>query len=325
MRTLIIGAVLAAGLACLLAAAPAQGADRVGAPAGGPGRFVLVQNADAPPPDGPMGPGPRLDLKKLQEQMQAARAAEVFRVLEDPLVRSEIGLSAEQEAKVVELHAKTKAVFDRIRDRVQPDSGLEEPGETLSPEEQEARRHEARRAWADAFHEARPELEAMMKEAADLLTDPQREKLKAIMEERGRLGWGTGDLWILTTSRIKQELALDDAQVQAIRDLLKESARKLTDLRQETFAVPPEGASPDRVQQIRQRIETFRQRQHQIADETRQSILSVLTPDQRAKAEARLKQREDKRKEDEERFGGGWMGEPPPPAPPAERDPGDAI
>jgi hypothetical protein len=321
----MIGAVLAAGLACLLAAAPAQGADRAGAPDAGPGRFVLVQNADAPPPGGPMGPGPRLDLKRLQKQMQAARAAEVFRVLEDPLARSEIGLSAEQEAKIVELHAKTKAVFDRIRDRAPPDSGLEEPGETLSPEEQESRRHEARRAWADAFHEVRPELEAMMKEAADLLTEEQREKLKAIMEERGRLGWGTGDLWILTTSRIKQELALDDTQVQAIRDLLRESARKLTEMRETIFAAPPEGETGDRVQQIRRRIETFRKRQEEVADEARQGILALLTPDQRAKAEARLKQREDKRKEDEERFRGGWMGEPPPPAPPAQRDPGDAI
>jgi hypothetical protein len=240
------------------------------------------------------------------------QARRVFSSIGDPIVRSEIGLTAEQDARIAELQKKVQTTFDRIRDRVSLDNSAQEG---LTPEQQQARRGEMFRALADAFRAARPELEAMMQEAIGLLSEEQLAKLREIGQQRDSLGEGNGDLWILTTTRLQEDLGLSDEQVAQIRQILKESATKLTELRKTTFTRSEEASPEDRVQDMRTRIDTFRKSQTEIGTDTRERVLAVLNGEQRPKAEELLKQRGEEQKAKAEQvrsqFGGMMGGERP--------------
>jgi hypothetical protein len=250
--------------------------------------------------------------QRMRERTAMEQARRVFSALGDPLVRSEIGLTAEQDARIAELQKKVQTTFERIRDRVNLDYGAEDQ---LSPEQQQARRREMARALADAFREARPELEAMMQEAVGLLSEEQLAKLREIGQQRDSLGEGNGDLWILTTTRLQEDLGLSDEQVAQIRQILKESATKLTELRKTTFTRSEEASPEDRVQDMRTRIDAFRKSQTEIGTDTRERVLAVLNGEQRPKAEELLKQRGEEQKAKAEQlrsqFGGMMGGERP--------------
>ena len=250
--------------------------------------------------------------QRIRERSAMEQARRVFSSIGDPIVRSEIGLTAEQDTRIAELQKKVQATFDRIRDRVSLDYGAQEG---LTPEQQQARRGEMFRALADAFREARPELEAMMQEAIGLLSEEQLAKLREIGEQRDSLGEGNGDLWILTTTRIKEDLGLSDEQVAQIRQILKEGAAKLTEMRKTTFTRNPEASPEDRVQDMRTRIDTFRKSQTEIGTDTRERVLAVLSGEQRPKAEELLKQRGEEQKAKAEQvrsqFSGMMGGERP--------------
>jgi hypothetical protein len=231
--------------------------------------------------------------QRMRERAAMEQARRVFSSISDPIVRSEIGLTAEQDARIAELQKKVQTTFDRIRDRVSLDNSAQEG---LTPEQQQARRGEMFRALADAFREARPELEAMMQEAIGLLSEEQLAKLREIGEQRDSLGEGNGDLWILTTTRIKEDLGLSDEQVAQIRQILKEGAGKLTEMRKTTFTRSEEANPEDRVQDMRTRIDAFRKSQTEIGTDTRERVLAVLNGEQRPKAEELLKQRGEEQK-----------------------------
>ena len=242
-----------------------------------------------------MGGGGRREAaeQRMRERTAMEQARRVFSSIGDPIVRSEIGLTAEQDARIAELQKKAQATFDRIRDRISLDNSAQEG---LTPEQQQARRGEMFRALADAFREARPELEAMMQEAIGLLSEEQLAKLREIGQQRDSLGEGNGDLWILTTTRIKEDLGLSEEQVTEIRQILKESATKLTELRKTTFTRSEEASPEDRVQDMRTRIDSFKKSQTEIGTDTRERVLAVLNGEQRPKAEELLKQRGEEQK-----------------------------
>ncbi|MGB6919106.1 MAG: hypothetical protein WBF96_11330, partial [Phycisphaerae bacterium] len=229
----------------------------------------------------------------MRERAALGQARRVFRSLDDALIRSEIGLTADQNTRIAELQEKVRTTFERVRDRVSLDYGAQDQ---LTPEQQQARRREMFRALADAFREARPELETMMQEAVGLLSEDQLAKLQEIGNQRDNLGEGNGDLWILTTTRIKEDLGLSDEQVAQIRKILKEGAGKLTELRKTTFTRSEEASPEDRVQDMRTRIDTFRKSQTEIGTDTRERVLAVLDGEQRPKAEELLKQRGEEQK-----------------------------
>ena len=246
--------------------------------------------------------------QRMRERAAMDQARRVFSSIGDPIVRSEIGLTAEQDARIAELQKKVQTTFDRIRDRVSLDNGAQEG---LTPEQQQARRGEMFRALADAFREARPELEAMIQEAVGLLSEEQLAKLREIGQQRDSLGEGNGDLWILTTTRIKEDLGLSDEQVAQIRQILKEGATKLTEMRKTTFTRSEEANPEDRVQDMRTRIDTFKKSQTEIGTDTRERVLAVLNGEQRPKAEELLKQRSEEQKAKAEQLTsqfGGMMG-----------------
>jgi hypothetical protein len=283
------------------------------APMGGDtaARFVLVQDVNQGGGAPPGGWREAAD-QRMRERAATEQTRRVFSSLGDPIVRSEIGLTAEQDARIAELQKKAQTTFERVRDRVSLDYGAQEG---LAPEQQQARRGEMFRALADAFREARPELEAMMQEAIGLLSEDQLAKLREIGEQRDSLGEGNGDLWILTTTRIKEDLGLSEEQVTEIRQILKESATKLTELRKTTFTRSEEASPENRVQDMRTRIDTFRKSQTEIGTDTRERVLAVLNGEQRPKAEELLKQRGEEQKAKAEQlrsqFGGMMGGERP--------------
>ena len=231
--------------------------------------------------------------QRMRERATLDQARRVFSSLSDPIVRSEIGLTAEQDARIAELQKKVQTTFDKIRDRLSLDNSAQEG---LTPEQQQARRGEMFRALADAFREARPDLEAMMQEAVGLLTEEQLAKLREIGQQRDSLGEGTGDLWILTTTRLKEDLGLSDEQVAEIRKILKEGATKLTEMRKTTFTRSEEANPEDRIQDMRTRIDSFKKSQTEIGTDTRERVLAVLNGEQRPKAEELLKQRGEEQK-----------------------------
>lgn len=246
--------------------------------------------------------------QRMRERSALEQARRVFTSISDPLVRSEIGLTADEDARIAELQKKVQTTFERIRDRVSLDYGAQEG---LTPEQQQARRGEMFRALADAFRGARPELEAMMQEAIGLLSEEQLARLREIGQQRDSLGEGNGDLWILTTTRIRQDLGLSDEQVAQIRQILKEGATKITELRKTTFTRSEEANPEDRVQDMRTRIDAFRKSQTEIGTDTRQRVLAVLNGEQRPKAEDLLKQRGEEQKAKAEQLRsqfGGMMG-----------------
>ena len=252
--------------------------------------------------------------QRMRERSALEQARRVFSSIGDPIVRSEIGLTAEQDTRIAELQKKVQATFDRIRDRVSLDNSAQEG---LTPEQQQARRMEMFRALADAFREARPDLEAMMQEAVGLLSEEQLAKLREIGQQRDSLGEGNGDLWILTTTRLKEDLGLSDEQVAQIRQILKEGAGKLTEMRKTTFTRSEEASPEDRVQDMRTRIDAFKKSQTEIGTDTRERVLAVLNGEQRPKAEELLKQRGEEQKAKAEQLrsqfsgmmGGGPSGE----------------
>jgi len=318
----VLAAVCAAGLALGWVAATTEGE-----PVGGDtaARFVLVQ--DMPRGGAAPGGGGEAAEQRMRERSAMVQASGVFRTLDDAIVRSEIGLTAEQEARIAELQKKVQTTFERIRDRVNLDFGAEDPTEDLSPEEQRERRRERFQAWAEAFRGARPELEAMMKEAMDMLSEEQLAKLREIGEQRSTLGEGNADLWILATTRVKADLGLTDEQVTQIREILKETGAKLAELRKTTFTRGEEGDTENRVRNLRERIDAFRKSQTDIGAETRQRVLDVLDADQRAKAEELLTKRDEQRKAKAEQLrnqfgvGGAPGGEGPPGQPGFRRGP----
>lgn len=231
--------------------------------------------------------------QRMRERRAMWQSRRDFASLGDSLMRSEIGLTAEQDTRITELQEEIQKTLERIQDRIKLDYGAQDE---LTPEQQQARRGEMFRALVDAFREARPELEAMMQEALGLISEEQLAKLREIGEQRDSLGQGNGDLWILTTTRIKEDLGLSDEQVAQIRKILKEGATKLTEMRKTTFTRSEEANPEDRVQDMRTRIDTFRKNQTEIGTDTRERVLAVLDGEQRPKAEELLKQRGEEQK-----------------------------
>ncbi|HUX15598.1 MAG TPA: Spy/CpxP family protein refolding chaperone [Phycisphaerae bacterium] len=257
-------------------------------------RFWLVQDAGDRRWGRGRGGAPgreRFSAEQMAERRDRAALNLYFRLLKDPEVRAELELTPDQETRITELHEKVQATVDRIRDQAQLDFGAENPDEQLSPEERRARQREMRRAFAQAFREARPDIEAMIKEAAEILTPEQRDTLGEIARRRWRFRLAGDDLWRLTTPLAQKELGLTDQQVQQIKDLLKEAAEQMQKISEETFEGLEDVPVDERADQMRQRMEQLKSRYDELKRETREQVFAVLTEEQRPKAEAFLKGR----------------------------------
>ncbi|MDD3927265.1 MAG: Spy/CpxP family protein refolding chaperone [bacterium] len=160
--------------------------------------------------------------------------------------------------------------------------------------DQKAKMEQIRKEFADGMkqiqesglsrEETREKINAISKGMREkinaILTPEQREKMAAAMKEmQGRMRPGAGNM-AAVTSRLKEKLGLSDKQVKQLEQIGKESNDKIEALRK--------GAGDDR-EAARDKINAVRQ-------ETAKQIMAVLTPEQREKLTAALKEMQEQKR-----------------------------
>jgi len=269
---------------------------------------------DGPPPDGEKGPHhpARMDFNEdapcflfiADEQGGPAPSAEDealaarmrrFRLLDDPEVCQSLGLTPEQSEQLKALHEKAKALFDRAMGQAgKPDQppaagGPDQPPAAEGsdqppppPSAGENRPHP--RGLREALRKVRPELEALMKSAEDLLTPEQTEKLKTLEADRTRFR-PFGGLMALTTPRAKTVLGLTDEQQEKIRSTLRgfadRAAAVAKEARDAVEALPEE----KRAEARRELWAKLRARHGEFTKEAREAVMALLTDEQKQKVE----------------------------------------
>lgn len=245
---------------------------------------VAAQNAapGAQPPGGGfpgMGMfGTEEDRAKMAALMQRGQG---LRYLEDADVRTEIGITPEQEQKITELRERGTNMGARIRDEIQAQmQGRMRPD--MTDEERAAVRLEAMQMIGDAIRNVSADVEKMLGEAETILTPQQKEKLAVITRERSALEQSTGGLAILLTAQAREACALTRDQVEQIRVLLKGLASDGQAVRDRLFGAGKELTQEDMQSDKYKEFQT--QRQDMIA-KTREKILSIFGAEQRDKVE----------------------------------------
>lgn len=268
MRTKIAYSLLLA-VVILLGAAAARVAAQDAAPGG-------------PPPGGGfpgMGMfGTEEDRAKMAALMQRGQG---LRYLADADVRTEIGITPEQEQKITELRERLMNMGARIRDEIQA-TIQSRMRPDMTDEERAAVRLEAMQTIGDAIRGASADFEKMLGEADTLLTPQQKEKLAAVTRERSTLEQATGGLAVLLTAQAREACALTRDQVDQIRVLLKGLANDGQEVRDKLF-----GAGKELTQEDMQsdKYKEFRTQRQDMIAKTRDKILSIFGAEQREKVE----------------------------------------
>ncbi|HUU10172.1 MAG TPA: Spy/CpxP family protein refolding chaperone [Phycisphaerae bacterium] len=237
-------------------------------------------------PEGQGGAGMRIraagpvDEAKRREMVERARATYLFRMLSDPDIRSELGLSAEQETRIAALVEKEGRERERIKDDVRMQFGGDNAGT-----DPEAHEREMVRQTGQAMRDAQPRFDRIAKEATDTLTDEQKTRLDQVVRERYRLMAACGDLWVLVTAGAKESLGLDDAQAAGIRKVLVEAADRLDAQRKVAFESAKDVPTEQRGEAMRAMWEGFRKARDESIAASRQRVFALLTDAQKPKAE----------------------------------------
>jgi len=245
---------------------------------------VAAQDAapGGPPPGGGfpgMGMfGTEEDRAKMAALMQRAQG---LRYLADADVRTEIGITPEQEQKITELREQGMNMGTRIRDEIQA-TIQSRMRPDMTDEERAAVRLEAMQTIGDAIRGASADFEKMLGEADTLLTPQQKEKLAAVTRERSTLEQATGGLAVLLTAQAREACALTRDQVDQIRVLLKGLANDGQEVRDKLF-----GAGKELTQEDMQsdKYKEFRTQRQDMIAKTRDKILSIFGAEQREKVE----------------------------------------
>jgi len=245
---------------------------------------VAAQDAapGGPPPGGGfpgMGMfGTEEDRAKMAALMQRAQG---LRYLADADVRTEIGITPEQEQKITELREQGMNMGTRIREEIQA-TIQSRMRPDMTDEERAAVRLEAMQTIGDAIRGASADFEKMLGEADTLLTPQQKEKLAAVTRERSTLEQATGGLAVLLTAQAREACALTRDQVDQIRVLLKGLANDGQEVRDKLF-----GAGKELTQEDTQsdKYKEFRTQRQDMIAKTRDKILSIFGAEQREKVE----------------------------------------
>jgi len=304
VRTKIAYSLLLA-VAILLGAAAARVAAQNDAPGGGfPGMGMF---------------GTEEDQARMAALMQRAQD---LRYLADADVRTEIGITPEQEQKITELRERgtnmgatiRAEIQAKIQSRMRPD---------MTEEERAALRLEAMQTIGDAILGASADFEKMLVEADAILTPQQKRKLAAITRERSSLEQATGNLSILLTAQAREACALTLEQIDRICVLLKGLANESKEVRDGLFGADKE-LTPEDLKS--DKYKAFLSRRKDLIANTRDKILAIFGTEQRDKVEKFLSARRGFGR----RMGGmgglrppagGPPAAPPPPASPAPAAP----
>ncbi|MCX5670986.1 MAG: Spy/CpxP family protein refolding chaperone [Planctomycetota bacterium] len=234
-------------------------------------RFWLVEDVAGAPPAG--GPSER-------PKRQPGPAIPILRLLDDPAVRAQLGLSLDQETRIFTLMEKSKNLRERIREDVE---ARFREGIRRAPEaERRARRQEFERVSEEAMQAARADFEAIANEAEAALTADQAAKLRAISRERARRQMAAGGMGILITPPARERLGLTDEKVEKIKNVLRDFEEPAPKGRREKLGAVAAATPPS---------EEAMKRHEELLKNARARIMDVLTPEQRDKAERLLEAR----------------------------------
>ena len=274
-----------------------------------PARFLLVaEETAAPPAEAPKADAPKAPDPERRQQAEAARAMQLFRLLDDPAVRTPLGLTPDQEKAIVGLQEKAKQLIEQVRAQVREKlKGAESKATTK--EEKQALRQSMRQAMQEALAAAKPQTDAIIKEAKDVLTEPQRTKLQEIARDRIRAEWATGGLAALLVKKTQEELGLSAEVAGKIKTVLEELQADVKKLYKETIG-PGQLAAPGGPKG--EKFEAMKAKYHDLVQKARAKVMELLMPEQREKLEKLLHERGSP--------GPGGPGGPPPRRgqPPAE-------
>ena len=156
------------------------------------------------------------------------RAVMILRLLQDPAIRAEVGLSGEQEKRIFVLREKVQSIEDRIRDDVRQILGDRMKNAATAAERGDIKRQAAEIA-KEAQRAAAGDMEAIIKEAAEVLTPDQQAKLKVIERDRARMYRAVGRLAMLLEARIREKIGIADEQAERIRLILEDARKQVKD------------------------------------------------------------------------------------------------
>jgi hypothetical protein len=282
---------------------------------GGEGVVVQSGQGGAGAPPGPGG-GIRVSGSPMGFGEIGQDGKGALRLLRDEGVRTELALTADQAALIQDLIKDGDTIMADMRKGFSGDAA---GTEDLTPEERRQRMRERMAQMAETWRTKGAELAELDKIAWEALTEVQRGKLRELAQARTRSVMRRGIASILGEEAVK-ELNLSDAQVDQIRGIIQESAQEAGRLWRERVA-GLQGLSPE--ERHAKNLEFSAKMGAERAEReaaVKAKVMAVLTPEQRDKAEAYLKEAEARRGTTVGRAirppAAGTEGPPPPPPTP---------
>ena len=218
---------------------------------------------------------PKMEKSPKSQSASADRKRGVLllRLLQDPAIRAEVGLSDEQEKRIFVLQEKLQRAQDRIRADVRDVIG-ERMKQARTPQDRSDIKRQAADIAKEATRAAAGDMETIMKEAAEVLTPDQQAKLKTIYRHRAETARATGGLTILLAPKVREKIGISGEQADRIRLILRDVSKRGKDLHAESASGrPPEDLKRRHVQRVRA---------------ARERVMGVLSAEQREMAERLL-------------------------------------
>jgi len=183
------------------------------------------------------------------------RAVMILRLLQDPAIRTEVGLSDEQEKRIFVLREKVQGIEDSIRGDVRQILGDRMKNAATAAERGDIKRQAAEIA-KEAQRAAAGDMEAIVKEAAEVLTPDQQGKLKVIERDRADMYRAVGRLAMLLEARIREKIGISDGQGERIRRIIEDVAEQAKDQKgwPSGDLADAKRRHADRVREARQRV-----------------------------------------------------------------------
>ena len=225
--SLLFAVVLLIGSAVARGAAPSDAPDV--SPPGGehPGMSIFTNDED------------RARMTAIVQQAQS------LRYLAYADVRTEIGITPDQESEIERLRQQAMTLGAAIRAEIR-EQFLSRLHPDMTEEEQAALRVEAPQIIAETILSAGPNFEKMLGEANAVLTLQQKKKLADITRVRSDLEEATGNLSVLLTAEAREACGLTLEQIDKISALLKSLAGEVKRTRDQLFGANKKPTKEDR-------------------------------------------------------------------------------
>ena len=211
---------------------------------------------------------------------------QVFHLLKDEYLCSELDLSAEQEAAIEAARDEYDTKYQRLRDQARLDCGApDDPDMAFDDEAERIREREINREFSRSFRDSREAFERIMEQAVGVLTEEQAARLVRLDEQRRRVMGILGRLWPIVTKKGQEKVGLSRSEVRQIEAIVEEALGESDGMRETIRAahrdLPAEGRREALMALYREHVT----QRKALADRTRDRIFDVLTEAQREAAE----------------------------------------